>query len=996
LREPWRILDGEGGVPDVIAEPIVGRGVELEAVARALAELQHGRPAMLEVVGEAGIGKTRFLAELAARADALGYLVLTGSASELERDVPFLVFVDALDEYVESLGPSHLDVVPADVRNELATIFPSLLRFREGENVAVQQERFRSHRAVRELLELLASPRPLVLILDDLHWSDPGSVELLSVLLRRPPSAAVLVAFSLRPRQVPERLLSPLERAEREGLLTRLELEALTVTQAQELLGEGAGPWLSDLYEQSGGNPFYLEQLARRGKPDVRIPGRAIEFDGVDVPPAVAAALSGELALLSEEARHGLDGAAVAGDPFEPELAAAAADVSQSAFVEVLDELLSVDLIRPTDVPRRFRFRHPLVRRVIYELSPVGWRIGAHERCATALAVRGASPVLCAHHVEWSAHHGDLAAVVTLKAAGEAAQQRTPESAARWFAAALRLLPSSDSSEERIELLLARAGALAAAGRFAESHSTLVDTMSALAPEETIIRARLTARCARLGHLLLRRVEARKRLVRALAEVRDSDSPEAVSLMLALAVESYYDVDASAVYSWAGRALDAKELAPAGLRANALALRALGAALAGVDADACLSEAEAFVDGLADDDLEDHLDALAHLGTAEFYYPRYRAAVGHVERALAIGRATGQGDLFPSLYPVLASALGRLGRIAEAVDVADAALELARLLNNPHQIAWGLINRAYIALVAGDLDFALPTSEEARAVAEQLDGSLISLAAAHVHARTLLAMGEGAAAAEILQDAAGGPSIAAQTPTSRVTSLLTLTRCLLSAGLAADAEQAAIAAVACADKVGRPLALANAELAQGFVDLHFGRSHRAEQRAFDALTTFESLDDAYSVSVARVLRARALAADGRQGDAVREFERAAAIFDSWGAVRYRDEVERELRKLGRRIHRRTMPGAGDSGVEALTKRELEVATLVSDGKSNPQIAADLFLSQKTVESHLRNIFHKLDVSSRLNVARALDRATPMQESATAGGVVEATNSSSTN
>jgi predicted ATPase len=184
--------------------------------------------------------------------------------------------------------------------------------------------------------------------------------------LHRPPAAAVLVAFALRPRQVPERLRSPLERAHRAGLLTRLELNALTRAEAHELLRPTEDAWLTDLYEESGGNPFYLQQLARGGQPSARTKGLELTLDGVDVPPAVAAALGEELALLSDDARQGLDGAAVAGDPFEPELAAAAADISDPVLLTTLDELLALDLIRPTDVPRRFRFRHPLVRRVVY------------------------------------------------------------------------------------------------------------------------------------------------------------------------------------------------------------------------------------------------------------------------------------------------------------------------------------------------------------------------------------------------------------------------------------------------------------------------------------------------------------------------------------------------------------------------------------------------------------------------------------------------------
>ena len=106
-----------------------------------------------------------------------------------------------------------------------------------------------------------------------------------------------------------------------------------------------------------------------------------------------------------------------------------------------------------------------------------------------------------------------------------------------------------------------------------------------------------------------------------------------------------------------------------------------------------------------------------------------------------------------------------------------------------------------------------------------------------------------------------------------------------------------------------------------------------------------------------------------------ELQRAAAALEACGAWRYRQSAERELGKLGHRPHRRTPPGqANGAGIESLTGRELQVARLVADRKTNPQIAAELFLSQKTVETHLRNIFHKIDVSSRVGLARAVERA----------------------
>ncbi|MGZ4618949.1 MAG: ATP-binding protein, partial [Frankiaceae bacterium] len=429
----------------------VGRADALASLEQILDELDQGCPGAIEVAGEPGIGKTRLLRELAARAGERGHLVLSGAASEFENDLPFSVFVDALDEYVAGLEPGRLAVLDDAVQAELAHVFPSLSALAGGQQVSPQHERYRSHRAVRVLLEHLAQPLPLVLVLDDLHWADSASVELIGALLRRQPAAAVLTAVALRPRQTPERLAITLERAHRSAAMTRVDLGALTLDEARQLLGERFDVARAALlYQESGGNPFYLEQLARS-------PARAPQFTsvseisltGLDVPAAVAASLAEELTLLSDVGRLVLEGAAVAGDPFEPVLAAAAAATTEAAGMHAVDELLGLDLIRTTEVPRRFRFRHPLVRRAVYEATAGGWRLGAHERCAEALAARGASAAARAHHVERSARQGDLAAVAVLRQAGQATARLAPESAARWFGGALRLLPQTAPAEDR-------------------------------------------------------------------------------------------------------------------------------------------------------------------------------------------------------------------------------------------------------------------------------------------------------------------------------------------------------------------------------------------------------------------------------------------------------------------------------------------------------------------------------------------------------------------
>src|SRR6516164_8970353 len=134
------------------------------------------------------------------------------------------------------MEPDRLDMLDDAVHAEPAHIFPSLSALADGHQISPQHERYRSHRAVRALLEHLARTLPLVLVLDDFHWADSASVELLGALLRRPPAAAVLTAVAFRPGHTPERLAIALERARRFSAVTRIDLGALTLDEARQLL----------------------------------------------------------------------------------------------------------------------------------------------------------------------------------------------------------------------------------------------------------------------------------------------------------------------------------------------------------------------------------------------------------------------------------------------------------------------------------------------------------------------------------------------------------------------------------------------------------------------------------------------------------------------------------------------------------------------------------------------------------------------------------------
>ncbi len=751
-------------------------------------------------------------------------------------------------------------------------------------------------------------------------------------------------------------------------------LGPLSPEDALGLVGETAPGRAERLYEASGGNPFYLLQLARLDEHDH---GPAWEADGDGVPEAIAAAILGELDALSAPARRLAEASAVAGDPFDLDLAIATAAMDDRAALPALDELLGQDLVRPADVPRRFRFRHPLVRRAVYGACPLGARLRAHERTADALAARGAPPAARAHHVEHAARPGDLEAVAVLREAGLATAGRAPESAARWFGIALGLLPEDARPGDRVELLTALAGAHAATGRFEDSRAALLESIALTPDAEDGPRVGLIGACAGLEQLLGHHEAARTRLTAALHRRSGAASPEAVELMILLAVGDFYRVDYEAMRAWGVRALGAAtELDVPSLTAASTAVLALAAAiLAAVpEARRHSSAAAALVDAMPDEEVGLRLDALANLATAELYLHRYAAAGAHAQRGLAIAQVTGQGEISPVLVPVLSNVLHVTGRVADSAALLDGAVEAARLSGNAQSLGWNLLSRSFTALAAGDVPIALGAAHESLEVTRDLDDGLVSTYASVALASALYEDDEAGRAIEVLLAAAGGEALPAIAAGWRANYFELLTRCWLAVGDAGAARAAAERAEATAAELGLPLARAMAHRAAAAVALADEPAIAAE-RALASAGAADGVGARVEAARARTLAGRALARGGDTPRATAELERAVHQLDLCGAVRYRHEAERELRRLGRSVHRRTRPGRRDgTGLETLTEREAEVAHLVVDRRTNPEIATELFLSVKTVETHLRTIFRKLDVPSRYELARVIEHA----------------------
>jgi DNA-binding CsgD family transcriptional regulator len=698
----------------------------------------------------------------------------------------------------------------------------------------------------------------------------------------------------------------------------------------------------------------------------------------------VAAALGQEIEGLAEPARRLGWGAAVAGEPFDLDLAAAAAGMDEREALAAIDMLLAANIAGPTEVPRRYRFRHPLVRRAVYDGASEAWRLEAHARAAAALADRPGALAARAHHVERSAKVGDEAAAAVLEQAGHQAAARAPAIAARWFEAALRLLgaPVGDTATDpaiaavdparRLALLVPLAGALAATGRLERALETLVQALALV--ELPDLRVRLIAACAACENLLGRHDAAHARLLDALEALEDQDGAAAAALHAELAADALYDSDFEAMRRWAARAADtARRLEDRGLEALATALLCFAEYNRGDPeaAEAARRQCAELIDALPDDQLMLRLDAPYYFGFAEYFCEHFDDAIRHLRRGINLSRTIGQGQFVVPMTVGLAHALETRGRLAEAAETADGAVEAARLAGNRQLVGFALVANALTAAALGDTERARAAGDEAVALLDGLDDSILTRAT-HAHLGVMWAdIGEVDRCLAAFR-AVGLPEFPSIEPGRRSWMYAALAR----AELARGDRDAARAWVERSEQIvgglGLPLAEAWALHARAAIALDDGDHETAATLALDAAGRAESVDAPLPAARCRTLAGVALAAAGRRDEGVAELTRAESELSQLGAARYRDEAARELRRLGERVSARQRRGSGE-GLDALSGREREIAELVAEGRTNREIGAELFLSEKTVEGHLTRIFGKLGVTSRVEVAEAVGR-----------------------
>ena len=702
------------------------------------------------------------------------------AARELERELPFGLVVDAFDSYLAALDERDWQRIAPEELNELAGIFPSMRSLvPEPEQPSTTGERFRAHRAVVEMIERLAARQPVLLILDDLHWADGASVEQAGYVLRRPPEAAVMIVGAFRAGQADPALVTAVETATRDGRVTHIELGPLAPAEAETLLN-GAGS-TDGLYEESGGNPFYLLQLARSGR---SAPGRTTSLDAsTEVPEAVAATIASELDGLSEATRAFAAAAAVAGDPFDLDLATEIAELSASDGLGAVDELVGRDLVRTGEVPREFQFRHPLVRTSIYAAISPGARLAAHERAVVALASRGAAATERAHHVEHAARRGDIEAVAVLREAGEEATARAPQTAARWFEAALRLLPPSAAAGDRLGLLIPLAGTQAAIGRFEEARASLIEAI-ALAGDDAAVRTRLISACAAIEQLLGRFREAHQRLEGALEDLGEAPSVEQAAIRIDLALDGFHRMDFEQFATRSEHAVEAaRETEDPVTIAHALAVRAFALSCVGpiAEASALRDEAAELIDSLGDDVVAVRVPVLAWLASAEFYLDLNRESAAHCTRGLEIARRTRQGDLLPVLTQALANGWFHSGRPRDAGELLDDAIDAARLTDSKTALAWSLLNRGYAALLEGDLETALAVTRECYEMTKH-ERSQVGAWAGAIYGGALLEQEDHAGAIRVFAETIGGDDASLMPGGWRTTALEWVTQARLGLG----------------------------------------------------------------------------------------------------------------------------------------------------------------------------------------------------------------------
>ncbi|MGE5137406.1 MAG: helix-turn-helix transcriptional regulator [Gemmatimonadota bacterium] len=965
---------------------LVGRDGELRRLLDLLDNAATGQPAHALVSGDAGVGKTRLVGELAARAAARGFAVLSGRCAELGDTIPYLPLADALRAATvgDTVPPALLDALAA--RPVLSRLLPD-----SGAGPATadlsglaQQQLFG---AVLGLLAELATASPVLLVLEDLHWADRSTRDLLTFLSRVLHHERVAVVGTYRTDDLHRR--HPLRPLIAELLrlpgVTAIELGPLGYADMAEHLSALAdGPLdaatLHRIVTRAEGNPYYGEELLAAGG----------DCAGVALPTEVAALLLARVEQLPPAAQQVLRAAAVAGRRAEDDIVRAASGLEAGGYEDAIRESVAHQLLVPDG--QGYAFRHALIREAVYgDLLP-GERTRLHARFAELLAdpdrlaaVPGTAAELAYHCL--ASHDTTGAFSASVQAAQEAERLGAPAEAQRHYDEALALWdrvsdPEKLAGQQRGSLALCSATTAAASGDIARAVHKLRRLRGYLTEAGDPVL--ISRACERLAYYL-QETDAPADAVEPARAAVDALPAEPPRWERARALATYAQTlmygarDEPAAGAYAREALAAARAAGAAwVEADALVTLGQLSERCGQIADAIASYSQAYEQARGTSMLGVELRATFQLARIQLEQGDLASAAATAHHG--VGRAEEYGlGLAP--YGL------DLQYVHYLAHYADGSWDHAAELADGFAIRVTMVAEARLSAMALFLDVARgrPTVAERRAWLEPYWRSdrFTEYTARGLLAEHALWRGDtGGALAEV---------DAALTTQDHTTGYAPPVIRIAAIGLAARADRAAQARAAGDDPAAAAEVAAAGELMEiaragadyrresGFVLGIDGRGWlaRAEAEwrraqggndpaAWQAVAATFGPDFVYETARTRWRLAEALAGAGRRDEAEREWEQARQTADKLGAV----QLASALAGLARRARLGSQPPGheGPGPLAALTAREQEVLRLLAEGRSNREIAAALFIAPKTASVHVSNILGKLGAASRTEAA----------------------------
>lgn len=966
--------------PRITSPALVERSGQLADLQAALAAAAAGRPSISLIGGEPGVGKSRLAAELKQGAHPADWRVLEGDCVQLEEgESPYMPIVAALRDVGEA---EIVRSLPPEGRAELARILPELGPTAVDPAAPAGATLYspgRLHELLLLVLRGLARPRPLLLVIEDLHWADRSTRDFVGYLARntREERLAVVVTYrdGLDPRDPLAQLVAELRRRDAVEFhaLRPLTRDGVAALVASILGREPAAEVVDGIYAGSHGNPFFAEELAAHS---AELGGR--------LPASLRELVLARCAELSDDALQIVRLAAAAGRPLGPDLIAASG-VPEPAASRAIRQAIAHHVLANDPEHGTIAFRHAIARDVVYADLLPGERQALHATIARALA--GAPPAELAHHFT-AAGDRPAALAASIEAGFAAAQAYASGEAAEQFAHALslweRVAPGDrPAGVDRVDLLAHAAEAARATADFDGAVAYCRQALEAIdAAADPVRAARFHERIGRYRAWDLQgSLECYARALELLPGEPSADrarvlGDEALTLMLMVRWD-----DARR------RCLEALEVARAvDARAEEGYARAtLGLVLAYLgDLDAGereLERAVVLVDAFSH--AEDCARAYMHFAEVKRLHGRYADAMQLTAKGIAVAQRLGAHAAFGTFMSVnLAEDLVLLGRFDEA------AAQLAELESQALATTSELYRdtlAGQLALARGDFELAERRFQQAERRRESgVPGELLpSLGAGLAELALWRRRPEDARAhVEATLAAIGDAEDKLYTPIVYSMGVRAAAELAELRGRRAQLEQARADARALVDRLRALLAtpgpaapaVAHLRLAEAELTRALGEPDPPAWVA--AAEAWERLEHPYQAAYARFRQAEAhvLAgtAAGEAAAAVSAAHRTAAALGAQPLLREVDALARRARvRVEDRPEQAIVRQADDFG---LTRRELEVLRLVADGLSNRQIARRLFISDNTAGVHVSHILSKLNVPNRVTAAGVAHRA----------------------